>query len=53
MVGFSEFRNQAFGALAGEGLETFDLEHDVHAFNAPLPRVRIIPISEFDPAEFL
>jgi uncharacterized protein len=53
VIGFAEFRNQAFGALAGQGLETFDLEYDVQAFNAPLPRVRIIPISEFDPAEFL
>ncbi len=36
-----------------EGLEIFDLEHDAHAFTSPLPRVRIIPIDEFDPAQFL
>jgi uncharacterized protein len=53
VIGFAEFRNQGFGALAGLGLETFDLEYDVQAFNAPLPRVRIIPISEFDPTQFL
>ena len=28
-------------------------EHDVGAFNAPLPRVRVIPIDEFDPLDFL
>ncbi|MEO5608401.1 MAG: NYN domain-containing protein [Ornithinibacter sp.] len=53
VVGFSEFRNHAFSALAERGLEFFDLEHDVQAFNERLPRVRIIPIEEFDPAQFL
>jgi putative heme uptake system protein len=53
VVGFAEFRNAAFGALVDEGLEFFDLEYDVHAFNERLPRIRIIPISEFDPTDFL
>lgn len=53
VVGFVEFRNGGFVQLADQGLETFDLEYDVRAFNAQLPRVRIIPIDEFDPAEFL
>ncbi|MBD3781912.1 MAG: NYN domain-containing protein [Micrococcales bacterium] len=53
VAGFDEFRNHAFLPLVREGLETFDLEHDVQAFNEPLPRVRIIPIDEFDPAQFL
>jgi uncharacterized protein len=53
VVGFVEFRNQGFLELAEHGLETFDLEYDVQAFNERLPRVRIIPIDEFDPAEFL
>ena len=35
------------------GVEIFDLEHDVAAFNRPLPRLRVIPIDEFDPAAFL
>jgi uncharacterized protein len=35
------------------GLEVIDLEYDVDAFTAQLPRVRIIPIEEFDPLEFL
>ena len=53
VVGFVEFRNQGFIELVDQGLETFDLEYDVRAFNEQLPRVRIIPIDEFDPAQFL
>ena len=53
VVGFAEFRNSAFGHLAERGLTTFDLEYDVRAFNERLPRVRIIPIDEFDPTQFL
>jgi uncharacterized protein len=53
VAGFVEFRNHGFVELVERGLETFDLEYDVHAFNEPLPRVRIIPIDEFDPAQFL
>ncbi|MBT9257929.1 NYN domain-containing protein [Phycicoccus sp. MAQZ13P-2] len=53
VAGFDEFRNQAFNALVGRGLEALDLEHDVRAFKEPLPRVRIIPIDEFDPTLFL
>lgn len=51
VVGFSEFRNAGFQAIAG--LEKFDLEYDAKVFDAPLPRVRVIPISEFDPNTFL
>ncbi|QNN53532.1 NYN domain-containing protein [Nocardioides mesophilus] len=53
LVGFVEFRNSAFAQLAERGLATFDLEYDVLAFNERLPRVRIIPIDDFDPAQFL
>ena len=53
VVGFVEVRNSAFAELLGQGLETFDLEYDVGAFQERLPRVRIIPIDEFDPADFL
>jgi uncharacterized protein len=53
VVGFTEFRNSAFSALTERGLDTFDLEYDVHAFRERLPRVRIIPIEEFDPLDFL
>ena len=53
VIGFDEFRNQAFAGLARRGLQAFDLEHDAHVFTERLPRVRIIPIEEFDPLEFL
>jgi len=53
VLGFTEFRNSAFVPLVERGLESFDLEYDVLAFNERLPRVRIIPIAEFDPAQFL
>ncbi len=53
VIGFNEFRNQTFTSLAGQGLELYDLEYDVRAFLEPLPRVRVIPIDEFDPADFL
>jgi putative heme uptake system protein len=53
VVGFTEFRNHEFLPLAGRGLELIDLEYDVDAFTARLPRVRIISIDEFDPLEFL
>ncbi len=53
VVGFAEFSNSAFVQLGTRGLEIYDLEYDVQAFNERLPRVRIIPIEEFDPAQFL
>ncbi|PJI93999.1 NYN domain-containing protein [Luteimicrobium subarcticum] len=53
LLGFREFVNQRMTELASRGLEIFDLEHDVAAFNTILPRVRIIPIEEFDPVAFL
>ena len=51
ILGFEEFRNAGFTQIPG--LRFFDLEFDVEAFDAQLPRVRIIPIEEFDPAQFL
>jgi putative heme uptake system protein len=53
VIGFVEFRNHGFVELVEQGLATFDLEYDVRAFNEQLPRIRIIPIDEFDPAQFL
>ena len=53
VIGFVEFRNHGFVELAERGLENFDLEYDVRAFKEQLPRVRIIPIDEFDPSQFL
>lgn len=51
VMGFGEFRNASFAEIPG--IQFFDLEYDVHAFDAQLPRVRVIPIEEFDPAQFL
>ena len=53
VIGFVEFRNHGFAEMVEDGLEFFDLEYDVRAFNERLPRVRIIPIDEFDPTQFL
>ncbi|MFC7431998.1 MULTISPECIES: NYN domain-containing protein [unclassified Agrococcus] len=50
-IGFAEFMST--GLRQVPGVEQFDLEYDVHAFTSRLPRVRIIPIDEFDPAQFL
>ena len=48
-----EFVNLGFSELTEKGLEIFDLEDDVKAFTSMLPRVRVIPIDEFDPVRFL
>jgi putative heme uptake system protein len=52
-VGILGFPELVSGAYAGLDVTLYDLETDVHAFNSPLPRVRIIPLSEFDPETFL
>jgi len=52
-VGVMGFREYTSTQLTLDGVEHFDLEYDVGAFNAELPRVRIIPLDEFDPAFFL
>ncbi len=53
VVGFREFFNLRFTELVPEGLQIFDLELDVRAFNGVLPRVRIIELDDFDPADYL
>jgi putative heme uptake system protein len=53
VVGFTEFRNLGLGALVDRGLQVFDLEDDVDAFQTRLPRLRVIAIDDFDPADFL
>ncbi|WP_370250490.1 NYN domain-containing protein [Nocardioides sp.] len=50
VMGFREFTSTA---LADDAITHFDLEYDVAAFNSELPRVRIIPLEEFDPTIFL
>jgi uncharacterized protein len=51
LIAFQEFVNAGFRELPHLGL--MDLEYEVGAFNTRLPRVRVIPIDEFDPLEFL
>jgi uncharacterized protein len=53
LLAFREFVNGQFTQLTERGLEMFDLEGDADAFTAPLPRVRIIPLDEFDPLRYL
>ena len=53
LMAFREFVNLSFAELAEKGLEVFDLEDDVRAFTGVLPRVRIIPIEDFDPVRYL
>ena len=50
---FREFLNAQLAALEARGLTIYDLETDVNAFTSALPRVRIIPLTEFDPAKFI
>jgi len=53
LLGFREFFNSGFSELAELGLVTFDLEDDARCFTSVLPRVRIIPIEDFDPLRYL
>jgi len=53
LLAFREFVNAQFTQLTERGLEVFDLEGDADAFTTLLPRVRIIPIDEFDPLRYL
>ncbi|MDQ1585535.1 MAG: putative heme uptake system protein [Actinomycetota bacterium] len=53
IIGFREFVSQRFADMELDGLQFFDMESAVHAFNIPLPRVRILTLDEFDPADFL
>lgn len=53
VVGFTEFINLGFANLKASGLEVFDLEYQVRAFNQELPRIRVLTLDEFDPEQFL
>jgi uncharacterized protein len=52
-VGLIALREYASTAFTTLDLPVHDLEDDVGAFKVPLPRVRIIPLDEFDPERFL
>lgn len=51
LLAFKEFVNAGFTAMPG--LTIYDLEDAAGAFTSVLPRVRIIPLAEFDPVRFL
>ena len=51
VMAFSELIGHAL--LDVPGLEVFDLETTVRAFEVDLPRLRIIPLDEFDPVRYL
>jgi len=53
LLAFREFTSTQLAGLTSRGLQQFDLEYDVAAFNISLPRLRIIPVDEFDPLNFL
>ena len=52
-VGVLALREYASSQFDAHGIEVHDLEDEVGAFNVPLPRVRIIPLDDFDPMRFL
>ncbi len=49
VLGFRELVSATLADLVPAGLELFDLEDDVGAFTVALPRLRVIPIEQFDP----
>ncbi|MFD6178496.1 MULTISPECIES: NYN domain-containing protein [unclassified Isoptericola] len=53
LLAFREFVNGQFTQLTERGLQMFDLEGDADAFTTSLPRVRIIPLDEFDPLRYI
>lgn len=53
ILAFREYLSTQLQDLVDEGLQVFDLEYDVDAFQVNLPRIRIIDIDDFDPYEFL
>lgn len=53
VLGFRELVSSAYGPLAVKGLSVFDLEVEAAAFNVVLPRMRVIDLDDFDPADFL
>jgi uncharacterized protein len=47
VIGFREMTSTLLTEI--EGVELFDLEDDVGAFTVALPRIRVVPIEQFDP----
>jgi putative heme uptake system protein len=53
LLAFRELVSTRYAELTSRGLQLYDLEDDVRAFNQPLPRLRIIDLDAFDPTAFL
>lgn len=53
LLAFRELRSSLFAPLEDRGLTTYDLEYDVCAFTSELPRLKVVPIDEFDPRLYL
>ena len=53
VLGLREYISVELAGLQERGLQLYDLEDHVGAFISPLPRVRIIPLDEFDPRRYL
>ena len=51
IMGFEEFLSHELRRIPG--VEFFDLEHAVGAFDSALPRLHVIDVEAFDPYEFL
>ena len=53
ILAFHEFVSTAYDDLIDAGVTVFDLEDDAGSFTHRLPRIRIIPLDEFDPNDYL
>ena len=53
VVGFEEFLSGELRSLEEKGLKNVDLEREILAFNAPLPRISVIGLEEYNPSKFI
>lgn len=53
VVGFEEFLSGELRSLESQGLKIIDLEREIHAFNAPLPRIQVINLEQYNPGTFI
>lgn len=53
LLAFREFVSGQYAECIAEGLQVFDLEEDAACFTHRLPRLRVIPLEEFDPLAYL
>lgn len=53
IMAFPEFLSSQLHELVDDGLEILDMEHDINAFQVPLPRLQIIELEDFDPTLYL